>query len=78
MDFSRGVINVVDYSFTELIEYARRYQRLAIMCDKDEKMTEEDNNFFCFYQTYLALAILSCMEEDDAKKVAKIILAQVE
>ena len=78
MDFSGGVINVADYSFTELIEYARRYQRLAIMCDKDEKMTEEDNNFFCFYQTYLALAILSCMEEDDAKKVAKIILAQVE
>lgn len=69
---------MADYSFTELIEYARRYQRLAIMCDKDEKMTEEDNNFFCFYQTYLALAILSCMEEDDAKKVANIILAQVE
>lgn len=69
---------MADYSFTELIEYARRYQRLAIMCDKDEKMTEEDNNFFCFYQTYLALAILSCMEKDDAKKVAKIILAQVE
>ena len=78
MDFSRRVINVADYSFTELIEYARRYQRLAIMCDKDEKMTEEDNNFFYFYQMYLALAILSCMEEDDAKKVAKIILAQVE
>ena len=37
MDFSRRVINVADYSFTELIEYARRYQRLAIMCDKDEK-----------------------------------------
>ena len=78
MDFSRRVTNEADYSFTELIEYARRYQRLAIMCDKDEKMTEEDNNFFCFYQTYLALAILSCMEEDDAKKVANIILAQVE
>ena len=78
MDFSGRVINVADYSFTELVEYARRYQRLAIMCDKDEKMTEEDNNFFCFYQTYLALAILSCMEKDDAKKVAKIILAQVE
>ena len=78
MDFSRRVINLTGYSFTELIEYARRYQRLAIMCDKDEKMTEEDNNFFCFYQTYLALAILSCMEEDDAKKVANIILAQVE
>lgn len=77
MDFSRRVINVADYSFTELIEYARRYQRLAIMCDKDEKMTEEDNNFFCFYQTYLALAILSCMEEDDAKKVANIILSQI-
>ena len=71
------MINVADYSFTELIEYARRYQRLAIMCDKDEKMTEEDNNFFCFYQTYLALAILSCMEEDDAKKVANIILSQI-
>ena len=68
---------MADYSFTELIEYARRYQRLAIMCDKDEKMTEEDNNFFCFYQTYLALAILSCMEEDDAKKVANIILSQI-
>ena len=77
MDFSRRVINVADYSFTELIEYARRYQRLAIMCDKDEKMAEEDNNFFCFYQTYLALAILSCMEEDDSKKVANIILSQI-
>ena len=48
MDFSRRVINVAGYSFTELIEYARRYQRLAIMCDKDEKMTEEDNKFFYF------------------------------
>ena len=51
---------------------------LQLCVIKMKKMTEEDHNFFCFYQTYLALAILSCMEKDDAKKVAKIILAQVE
>ena len=48
---------------------------LQLCVIKMKKMAEEDNNFFCFYQTYLALAILSCMEEDDAKKVANIILS---
>ena len=51
---------------------------LQLCVIKMKKMTEEDNNFFYFYQMYLALAILSCMGEDDAKKVANIILAQVE
>ena len=50
---------------------------LQLCVIKMKKMAEEDNNFFCFYQTYLALAILSCMEEDDAKKVANIILSQI-
>ena len=40
--------------------------------------TEDDRNFIDCYHLHLAIAIISSIGDDNAKKVAKMILAQVE
>ena len=63
--------------FKGLKEYIRKFDNALENLDKGEE-TEDDRDFINYYQLHLALAIMSNIGDDNAKRVAKIILAQVE
>ena len=63
--------------FKELKKYIERFDKVLENLSKGDE-TEDDNEFMNCYRLYLAIAIISSIGDDNAKKVAKMILAQVE
>ena len=63
--------------FKELKKYIERFDKVLENLSKGDE-TEDDNEFMNCYHLHLAIAIISSIGDDNAKKVAKIILAQVE
>ena len=63
--------------FKELKEYIGKFDKVLENLSKGED-TEDDNEFMNCYHLHLAIAIISSIGDDNAKKVAKMILAQVE
>lgn len=63
--------------FKELKEYIEKFDKALENLDKGEE-TEDDKDFINYYQLHLAIAIMLSIGDDNAKKVAKMILAQVE
>ena len=63
--------------FKELKKYIERFDKVLENLSKGD-VTEDDNEFMNCYHLHLAIAIISSIGDDDAKKVAKMILAQVE
>ena len=63
--------------FKELKEYIERFNKVLENSNKGED-TEDDRDFMNCYHLHLAIAIISSIGDDNAKKVAKMILAQVE
>lgn len=63
--------------FKELKKYIERFDKVLENLSKGDD-TEDDNEFMNCYHLHLAIAIISSIGDDNAKKVAKIILAQVE
>ena len=61
----------------ELSEYIERFNRVLHKSAECEE-TEDDKDFINCYHLHLAIAIISSIGDDNAKKVAKMILAQVE
>lgn len=64
----------------ELKEYITRFDRIVKILDeyKDNELSEDDKDFLYYYQLHLANAIMLSVGDDSAKKVAKIILGQLE
>ena len=63
--------------FKELKKYIERFDKVLENLSKGDE-TEDDNEFMNCYHLHLAIAIISSIGDDNAKKVAKMILAQVE
>ena len=63
--------------FKELKEYIERFDKVLENLSKGDE-TEDDNEFMNCYHLHLAIAIISSIGDDNAKKVAKMIFAQVE
>ena len=63
--------------FKELKKYIERFDKVLENLSKGDD-TEDDNEFMNCYHLHLAIAIISSIGDDNAKKVANIILAQVE
>ena len=63
--------------FKELKKYIERFDKVLENLSKGDD-TEDDNEFMNCYHLHLAIAIISSIGDDNAKKVAKMILAQVE
>ena len=63
--------------FKELKKYIERFDKVLENLSKGDE-TEDDNDFMNCYHLHLAIAIISSIGDDNAKKVAKMILAQVE
>ena len=63
--------------FKELKEYIEKFDKALENLSKCEN-TEDDKDFINCYHLHLAIAIISSIGGDNAKKVAKMILAQVE
>ena len=63
--------------FKELKEYIERFDKVLENLSKGEG-TEDDRDFMNCYHLHLAIAIISSVGDDNAKKVAKMILAQAE
>ncbi len=63
--------------FKELKKYIERFDNVLENLSKGDE-TEDDNEFMNCYHLHLAIAIISSIGDDNAKKVAKMILAQVE
>ena len=63
--------------FKELKKYIERFDKVLENLSKGD-VTEDDNEFMNCYHLHLAIAIISSIGDDNAKKVAKMILAQVE
>ena len=63
--------------FKELKKYIERFDKVLENLSKGD-FTEDDNEFMNCYHLHLAIAIISSIGDDNAKKVAKMILAQVE
>ena len=63
--------------FKELKKYIERFDKVLENLSKGDE-TEDDNEFINCYHLHLAIAIISSIGDDNAKKVAKMILAQVE
>ena len=63
--------------FKELKKYIERFDKVLENLSKGDG-TEDDNEFMNCYHLHLAIAIISSIGDDNAKKVAKMILAQVE
>ena len=63
--------------FKELKKYIERFDKVLEKLSKGDE-TEDDNEFMNCYHLHLAIAIISSIGDDNAKKVAKMILAQVE
>lgn len=61
----------------ELSEYIERFNRVLHKSAECED-TEADRDFMNCYHLHLAIAIISSIGDDNAKKVAKMILAQAE
>lgn len=63
--------------FKELKKYIERFDKVLENLSKGDE-TEDDNEFMNCYHLHLAIAIISSIGDDNAKKVAKMILVQVE
>ena len=63
--------------FKELKKYIERFDKVLENLSKGDE-TEDDNEFMNCYHLHLAIAIISSIGDDNAKKVAKMIFAQVE
>ena len=63
--------------FKELKKYIERFDKVLENLSKGDE-TEDDNDFMNCYHLHLAIAIISSIGDDNAKKVAKMILAQAE
>ena len=63
--------------FKELKKYIERFDKVLENLSKGDE-TEDDNDFMNCYHLHLAIAIRSSIGDDNAKKVAKMILAQAE
>ena len=63
--------------FKELKKYIERFDKVLENLSKGDE-TEDDNEFMNCYHLHLAIAIISSIGDNNAKKVAKMILAQVE
>ena len=63
--------------FKELKEYIEKFNKVLENLSKGDE-TEDDNEFMNCYHLHLAIAIISSIGDDNAKKVAKMILAQAE
>ena len=63
--------------FKELKKYIERFDKVLENLSKGDE-TEDDNEFMNCYHLHLAIAIISSIGDDNAKKVAKMILAHVE
>ena len=63
--------------FKELKKYIERFDKVLENLSKGDG-TEDDNEFMNCYHLHLAIAIISSIGDDNAKKVAKMILAQAE
>ena len=63
--------------FKELKEYIEKFNKVLENLSKGDE-TEDDNEFMNCYHLHLAIAIISSISDDNAKKVAKMILAQAE
>ena len=63
--------------FKELKKYIERFDKVLENLSKGDE-TEDDNEFMNCYHLHLAIAIISSIGDDNAKKAAKMILAQVE
>ena len=63
--------------FKELKEYIEKFNKVLENFNIGEG-TEDDRNFIDCYHLHLAIAIISSIGDNNAKKVAKMILAQVE
>ena len=57
-------------------KFITRFEKIIDLCDNCEELTEDDRDFLDFYQTYFALAIMSDLGDENAKKIAKVILGQ--
>ena len=63
--------------FKELKEYIGKFDKVLENLSKGED-TEDDNEFMNCYHLHLAIAIISSIGDNNAKKVAKMILVKVE
>ena len=63
--------------FKELKDFIEKFNKALENSRKGENI-EGDDNFINCYQLHLAIAIISSIGDNNAKKVAKMILAQVE
>ena len=63
--------------FKELKKYIERFDKVLENLSKGDE-TEDDNDFMNCYHLHLTIAIISSIGDDNAKKVAKMILAQAE
>ena len=63
--------------FKELKEYIENINQVLENSNNGED-TEDDRDFINCYHLHLAIAIISSIGDDNAKKVAKMIFAQVE
>lgn len=64
--------------FKELKNFIEKFEKVISLCEKGEDLTENERNFLDYYQLHLAIAILVGIGDDNAKKVAKIILGQID
>ena len=62
--------------FKELKDFIEKFNKALENSRKGENI--EDDDFINCYQLHLAIAIISSVGDNNAKKVAKMILAQVE
>ena len=69
--------NLCMMNLRNLKKYIERFDKVLENLSKGDE-TEDDNEFMNCYHLHLAIAIISSIGDDNAKKVAKMILAQVE
>ena len=64
--------------FKELKDFIEKFNKALENSRKGENIEDDDDDFINCYQLHLAIAIISSVGDNNAKKVAKMILAQVE
>ena len=62
----------------ELKSFIKRFDKTYEKLELCYEVSEDEKNFLYHYQLHLANAIMLSVGDDNAKKVAKIILSQIE
>lgn len=57
-------------------KFITMFEKIIDLCEKGEDLTEDDKDFLNLYQTHFAIAIMSDLGDENAKKIAKVILGQ--